>query len=294
MTFLKKCIFLMFWSPFAFAVSPYVYGDKVTSGDVASVAAQVETKLQAEGFKVVGKHFPKGLPQYGVVIVTHKPVLDAIQKLGGPTIVNAGIRVGVKSDGTVSYMNPEYWQRAFFRRQYSDELAKELHQHLGKALGVGKQFGGDEPAAELLNYKYMVGMEKFDSDKSELNTYPSFDLALKAVQGNLAKGVSHTAKVYEIVMPDKKIAVFGVALNDTKTGEGWWVKRVGAENIAAMPYEMFIVGNKVYALYGRYRIAVGWPALGMGTFMGISDAPDIILEALTDVAGGVYEKSSAF
>ena len=140
----------------------------------------------------------------------------------------------------------------------------------------------------------MVGMEKFESNKNELNSFGSFELALKAVQGNLAKGVNHTAKVYEVILPEKKVAVFGVAFNDTKTGEGWWVKRIGADNIAAVPYEMYIVGNKVYALYGRYRIAVGWPALGMGTFMAISDAPDIILEALTDVAGGAYEKSSAF
>lgn len=294
MNCIKKCLFFLFWSPLAFALSPYVSGDKLGPGEIASVVAQVESKLQAEGFKVIGKHFPKGLPQHAVVIVTHKPVLDAIQKLGGSSIVNAGIRVGVKSDGTVSYMSPEYWQRAFFRRQYSDELARDLQQKLGKALGAGKHFGGDEPAADLINYRYMVGMEKFDSDKNELNTFGSFEQALKAVQGNLAKGVNHTAKVYEVILPDKKVAVFGVAFNDTKTGEGWWVKRVGADNIAAVPYEMYIVGNKVYALYGRYRIAVGWPALGMGTFMAISDAPDIILEALTDVAGGVYEKSSAF
>jgi len=294
MNYFIKFMFILLWSPLCFAIAPYITGDKLAPGEVATLATQVESKLTAEGFKVVGKHFPKGLPQHAVVIVTHKPVLDAIQKLGGPSIVNAGIRVGVKSDGTVSYINPEYWQRAFFRRQYSDELTKELLQKLAKALGAGKHFGGDEPASELANYRYMVGMEKFDTDKSELHVFGSFEQAVKAVQGNLAKGMNHTAKVYEVIMPDKKLAVFGVAFNDAKTGEGWWVKRVGADNIAAVPYELYIVGNKVYALYGRYRIALGWPALGMGTFMGISDAPDIILEALTEVAGGVYEKSSAF
>ena len=294
MNYFIKIIFIALWSPLAFAIAPYIAGDKLAPGEVKTLAAQVESKLQAEGFKVVGKHFPRSLPQHAVVIVTHNPVLDAIQKLGGSSIVNAGIRVGVKSDGTVSYINPEYWQRAFFRQQYSDELAKELQQKLGKALGTGKHFGGDEPASDLVNYRYMVGMEKFESNKNELHAFGSFEQALKAVQGNLAKGVNHTAKVYEVIMQDKKLAVFGVAFNEAKTGEGWWVKRVGADNIAAVPYEMYIVGNKVYALYGRYRIAVGWPALGMGTFMGISDAPDIILESLTDVAGGVYEKSSAF
>ncbi len=294
MNIVKKCLFLLLWSPLAFAVSPYVSGDKLAAGDVATLAAQVETKLQAEGLKVIGKHFPKGLPQNAVVVATYKPVLDAIQKIGGSSIVNAGIRVSIKSDGTIAYMNPEYWQRAFFRQHYADALARDLNQQLSKALGTGKHFGGEVSAADLSNYRYMVGMERFDTDKTELQAYGSFEQALKVVQSNLAKGVSRTSKVYEVILQDKKVAVFGVAFNDTKTGEGWWVKRIGADNMAALPYEIYIVGNKVYALYGRYRIAVGWPALGMGSFMAISDAPDVILESLTEVAGGIYEKSSAF
>ena len=164
-----------------------------------------------------------------------------------------------------------------------------LHQ-----IGGGKGFGGDVDAADLSNYRYMIGMERFDSDKGELKTYPSFDAAVKAVQNNLAKGVAHSGKVYEVIMADKKIAVFGVAMNDAKHGEGWWVKKIGSENIAALPWEIVIVNGKVSALYGRYRTALGWPTLGMGTFMGISDHPDTTAEMLTTVAGGNWEKSNVF
>lgn len=290
------CFVLALWAPLASALSPYIAADRVTAGEPISVMAQVEKKLQAEGFQVVGKHLPKGLPQYGVVVVTYKPVLDAIARMGGANIVGAGIRVGVKSDGSVSYMNPEYWYRAFFRKGYSsaEEVVKDTQDKLAKALGGGKSFGGDEPASELLSYRYMIGMEKFESDKNELNSFGSFDQAIKAVQSNLADKTNNTAKVYEVIMADKKLAVFGVALNDPKRGEGWWVKRIGAEHIAAMPYEIYVVGNKAYALYGRFRTALAWPDLGMGTFMTISDMPDATLEALTGVAGGTYEKSSAF
>ena len=293
---LIMCFALALWAPLAFALSPYIAADRVAAGEPTAVMAQIEKKLQAEGFQVVGRHLPKGLPQYGVVIVTYKPILDAIARMGGANIVGAGIRVGVKSDGSVSYMNPEYWYRAFFRKGYasSEEAVKDTQDKLTKALGPGKPFGGEEPASDLLNYRYMIGMEKFDSDKNELNSFSSFDQAVKTVQTNLADKTNNTAKVYEIIMPDKKLAVFGVALNDPKRGEGWWVKRIGADHIAAMPYEMYIVGNKVYALYGRFRTALAWPDLGMGTFMSISDMPDATLEALTGVAGGTYEKSSAF
>ena len=38
----------------------------------------------------------------------------------------------------------------------------------------------------------------------------------------------------------------------------------------------YIVDGKVSALFARYRIALSWPALGMGQFMGIVRAPDAI------------------
>lgn len=292
---LLGALLLSLWAPLAFAITPYIAGDKASGGDVNAMMGQVEKKLQAEGFSVVGKYSPKGLSQYGVVVVTDKGVLDAIRAVGGATVVGAGIRVGVKADGTVSYMNPDYWYRAYFRKQFgsAEPAVKAAQAKLQKALGAGKGFGGDESADDLPKYRYMVGMEKFDSDKNDLKTHASFEAAVKTIQDNLAKG-GKTSKVYEIVMADKKLAVFGVAMNDPKTGEGVWVNKVGPDHIAALPYEVYVVGNKAGALYGRYRIALAWPTLGMGTFMKISDSPDEILETLTGVAGGVYEKSSAF
>jgi len=55
----------------------------------------------------------------------------------------------------------------------------------------------------------MVGMERLDSSKNKLAEYGSFAEALKTVRENLAKGAGKTAKVYEIVLPDRKLAVSG-------------------------------------------------------------------------------------
>jgi len=223
-----------------------------------------------------------------VVVVSDKGLLDVVRRQGGAAIVAAPIRVGVKSDGTVTYMNMEYWTRAYFRNQYpvAEKAVKATQRKLATALGAGKPFGGDVDRKDLADYQYMFGMEGFDSEKNTLMESLSFDDAVQTIRDNLARGVGKTSKVYEIVMADKKMAVFGVALNDPKEGEGWWVKTIGADNVAALPYEIYVVNNKANHLFARFRIALGWPNVGMGDFMRIVEAPGIIRDTLTTVAGG--------
>jgi hypothetical protein len=163
---------------------------------------------------------------------------------------------------------------------------KSVQLRLQKALGEGRAFGGDVPEGDLPTYRYMLGMERFDAANSELASHGSFEEAIKAVQAGLASGAGNTSRVYEVIMPEQKIAVFGVAMNDPSTGEGWWVNKIGADHMAGLPYEIFVVNNKVYALYARYRIALAWPSLGMGQFMGIMNAPEAIRTTLIRVAGG--------
>lgn len=279
---------LMVFSPLVWAVSPYIQGDRVAAGEVQAVMGQVEAKLGKAGFNVIGKYAPVGLPNYGVVVVTDNAMLGTVKALGGASIVGAVIRVGVKADGSVSYMNPDYWYRAYFRDSYkvAERTVKALQARLAKALGARGGFGGDVAKNDLSQYQYMFGMEGFDSDKNLLIEHLSFEDAVKAIQDNLARGVAKTAKVYEVVIPEKKVAVFGVAMNDAKEGEGWWTKVIGTDNIAALPYEIYVVGPKAGHLFARYRIALGWPAVGMGQFMRIVEAPYIIQDTLSQVAGG--------
>ncbi len=268
------------------AIQPYVAGDKVAGGDLKAAMAAAEQKLTAAGFTVVGRHLPKGLPQHGSVVVTDAGLSEAMRAIGGSAVVGVPIRVGVQADGTLSYVNLEYWERAYLRKNYgkAEGAVKATSAKLGKALGAGKHFGGDVPEARLAKYQYMFGMEDFD-DRNDLKEYPGFDAAVKAVEANLAKGVAHTVKVYQVVMADKKLAVFGITMNDPDVGEGWWMKKIGADHIAGMPWEVYVVDGKVHGLYGRYRTALAWPELGMGQFMGISNHPDTTKKMLEAVAG---------
>lgn len=271
---------------FAIALQPYLSADKVAAGDLKAAISAVEQKLSSAGFQLLGRHTPKGLPQYGSVIVADATLVDAIKQVGGTAAVAAPIRVGVKADGSVSYVNLEYWQRALLRKDYgkAEAAVRATAAKLEKALGTGKPFGGDVPAGDLASYHYMFGMERFD-DKSLLKEYPSFEDAVKAVQANLAKGAGQTAKVYELILADRKMAVFGVATNHPEHGEGWWANKIGPDHVAALPWEVFIAGGQVRSLHGRFRTALAWPSLSMGQFMGISNHPDTIFDMMEAVAG---------
>lgn len=279
---------MLAWALTAGALEPYQMGSKVAGGDLKAAVAAVEQKLTGAGFSVIGKHTPKGLPDHASIVVTDTGLTESLKAIGGPAVVAIPIRVGVKVDGTVSYENLEYWLRAYLRSDYgkAEAAAKSVEAKLQQTLGAGQPFGGDVKPEDLPRYHYMFGMERFDSDNSLLVEHKGFEEALKAVRDGLAKGTRNTARVYELVYPEKKIAVFGVAMNDAEYGEGWWAKKIGPDHVAALPWEIFIVNGKVMALYGRYRTALAWPSLGMGQFMGISSHPEKTREMLEQVARG--------
>ena len=213
--------------------------------------------------------------------------------MGGPAVMGAAIRVGVKADGSVAYTNPDYWYRAYFRKAFGkkESAVKALQTRLQGALGAGKEQGGDELPGNLTNYRYMVGMERIDSYKNKLAEYGSFAEAVKVVRENLAKGAGKTSKVYEVVMPDRKLAVFGVAMNDSGNSDGEWINKIDMQdNIAGLPYEVYVVDNVVGSPHGRFRIALAFPDVGMGQFMRISSLPNTIIETMGAVAGA--EKKS--
>lgn len=284
---------LLLFSCTAWAIAPYVEADKLKPAEPAKLVEVVENKLKAVGFQVIGEYYPKQLPDYAIVVVTDEGILKSISELDGSNIIGAAIRIGVKSDGTVSYMNPDYWYRAYFRGQFpkAEDSVNAVEEKLTKTLGAGLGFGGDETAENLPKYRYLIGMPRFDSDKNRLAEFVSFDQAVKTIRDNLAKGVANTSKVYEVVMPNDKLAVFGVGMNDTIQGDARWISRIGAQDeIAALPYEVYVVNNTAYALYGRFRIAVSFPNLSMGHFMRIVSTPEEILQTLGLVAGAKAKK----
>ena len=84
--------------------------------------------------------------------------------------------------------------------------------------------------------------------------------------------------------------MFGVALKgsgDTKAMDDRFIMSEidfrDLKSTAHLPYDVLVSGNKVYALYARFRIAINFPDLSMmgsNSFMNIMDAPESIRKAL--------------
>jgi hypothetical protein len=137
-------------------------------------------------------------------------------------------------------------------------------------------------ADKLAEYHYKIMMPYF-TDPVTLGEYTSFEEGVRTIESNLKQKKGNTVKVYSLVYPEKKIAVFGVGLRDTEEGESHFLPKIGVDHAAAMPYEIILQNKKATMLHGKYRIALHWPDLSMGTFMKIMSTPGDIEDALEAV-----------
>ncbi len=71
-----------------------------------------------------------------------------------------------------------------------------------------------------------------------------------------------------------------MGLKSKEDGESYFLPKIGMDHVAAMPYEIILQGKEATILHGKYRIALHWPDLTMGTFMKIMSTPGDIEDTL--------------
>ena len=266
-------------------LKPFVLASK-GAGTVAEKTAQVKSALTAAGFTVVGEYSP--YPSASIVIVTNDELKKnaAASESGGYGAVQ---RVSVSGAGTevqVSYTNPVYMSHVY----RMDGDLSGVSAALEKALGRMEEFGAQGMTAkQARKYHYTIGMEYFD-EPSELAEYASYEEAVQAVDAKLANNANGVSRVYRVDIPGKQETVFGVGLKgsgDSKAMDDQFIMSEidfrDVKSSAHLPYEVLVSGNKVYALYARFRIAINFPDLSMmgkNSFMNIMKAPEAIRKAL--------------
>ena len=309
-----KTLFLAALASFGFntamaddaVLKPFVLASK-GAGDLVAKTTAATSALTANGFTVVGTYSP--YPAANILIVSN----DELKKnageseFGGFGAIQRVAITKVKSEIQVSYTNPIYMAHVY--RMKSD--LQDVSVKLEKALGRVEEFGAKGlTAKKLRKYHYMFGMEYFD-EPSMLAEFDSYEDAVAAVEAGLAAKKEGVSKVFRVDVTGKKEAVFGVAMagkpGSTKVtkevtpgqDEQFGAKMTGApeadqyimsvidfadlKGTAHLPYEILVSGNKVYAQYARFRIAISYPDLkmmGSNSFMNIMEAPEAIRKAL--------------
>jgi hypothetical protein len=273
-------------------LKPFVLGT-TPAGNLEQVVAAVKTALTAQGFEEAGSYSPYVGATIMVVTSPELKAAAAKSERGGFGAVQRVAVTDVKGKLQVSYTNPVYMANAY---RMADDL-KSVAAKLEAALGKGEAFGAKGlTAKQLRKYHYTFGMEYFD-EPSLLAEHASHEEAVKAVETNLAAGKGGVTKVYRVDVPGKQEAVFGVGMKaasgkDKHMDDKYIMSEIDFRDVkstAHLPYEMLVSGNKVYALYARFRIATSFPDLSMmgsNSFMNIMSSPEAIRKALVKAAGG--------
>jgi hypothetical protein len=271
-------------------LSPFYKLNASENIEFEQAKTSVENAFVGKSFELIGDYHPENSNEFRVLCFIRKDLSDLSLKSTDRGALASVIRVGIaKKDGQVnlSLLNPQYVFCAYLSNYESDKVslmqivtdAKDAMTSLGGKL---EAFGGSLTEKALKKYHYKMMMPYFD-DPVELNTFSSFEEGLATILKNLENRKGHTTLVYEQIFADKKVAVFGVGLLDAEDGEGYFLPIVGEDHIAAMPYEIILQGKEVTMLHGKYRFALYWPELTMGTFMKIMSTPGDVEDFLEGI-----------
>ena len=282
-------ILLLAISTYSFAqeLAPYIKVGTVNAS-VEEVSKSVVEALKAEEFFILGSYNPAKKNNLKVIVFSRADLSSRAVKVIDRGALAAPMKIGlVHSEGktVVSYTNPDYITRAYLRDNHASfgSAISNFHKDLKTALSsVGNEFtpfGGAIKADKLKKYHYKIMMPYF-TDPVELAEFDSFEQGLNIVRSNLSSGKGNTKLVYELVYDKAKVAVFGVGLFDPEEGEGHFLPKIGEAHVAALPYEIILQDNRLTMLHGKYRIALHWPDLTMGTFMKIMSTPGDIKDAM--------------
>ncbi|MEI6087044.1 MAG: hypothetical protein WCR66_05620 [Bacteroidota bacterium] len=273
-------------------LSPYTIGYE-TNESVINTKAKLINQLELNNIKVVGNYQPANDPNRAVIVFSSKELETSVKTIGGLTGFATALRIGITNENgktIVSYTNPLYWGNAYFKNSF-DKVAdnyRVLIEHLEKAMKASGNFSGTAFGSkhglsikDLRKYHYMMTMPYFE-DVVELGIFDNHNAAIDKLDANLKKGIEGISLVYKISIPGTEMSLYGIAISGGK-GESKFMPIIDIgehKHTAFLPYEVLIIDNKVLMLHGRYRIAISFPDLTMGTFTKIMSTPGNIETAL--------------
>lgn len=293
--FIPFALLICLSSLYGQVLRPYIVGFE-TDMELDALKTTLKENLASEGIQVLGEYAPAEDPDRYAIVFTSDELVEAVKSIKGLTGFAAALRIGITKEDEkylVSFTNPTYWGNAYFRSDFPSveqkykELTSKIENTMKKTGDYsGREFGSEKGIEidDLRKYRYMFGMPRFDSPV-ELNTFSTYVEAIETIEANSAIDTGSVRLVYSVEIPYDKIKLYGFELRG-ETGEASFLSKIDItepKHTAFLPYEVLVVDGKVFMLHGRFRIALSFPDLTMGTFTKIMSTPGDIKDMLMEI-----------
>lgn len=252
-------------------VAGYQGPKEVSAYLIAPLMSTQETKdaLKAQGFEIVSVS-KVGKAKLDSIVFTND-YLKSLADRPGRGFVAGSLRALVNTeDKEVRINNPRYFVRAFLQKDYKLNDEQPLLDAINKAFGELKPSEDKWDFDGLANYQFMISR-------------PYYQDVIVAAEGE------NEALKSSLEKNAKKNLVFKIELSEGRTLYGVnlgkrtmkFVDKIGVQNAGLLPWMILIEDGKATAMRADYYIAISYPLLDMGGFMGIMTVPGAVEKDLT-------------
>ncbi len=219
----------------------------------------VEKKLSDAGFIILSTYSPAQKSYLHVVTFTNKELIALASKKRRGFAAVEKLIVNTKTKH-IRLTNPSFWLRAFLQTDYHEGSEESIVTSLKTAFGSLKITEDSIPQEKIASYRFTEEMPSYIDmltfeDNGEIRKE---DILFEL---NLQNG----ATLIGITMP-KSVESF--------------IKITGEENALLLPYLILREENKIFALDGKYYIAISYLRLNMESFIKMRSTPDKIRRAI--------------
>ncbi len=230
---------------------------------------EAKSKLENAGFEVLAAY--ASVKKGTTIVFTNEALKSEAAKPGRAHAAVIRLFVDDK-EKMISFTNPVYFGKAFMQDEYNHAVFNTALESINTEFSDLKGSKDELEFDKLAGYHFMMSMPYYaDADALGKPNATTEDAVNKA-------------KAYK----KGKAIVFELKLSETSTLLGYdlgkrtkkFVKKIGRANAAILPYCVAIENGQATALNAKYYIAISYPLLDMGGFMGIATVPGAITKDL--------------
>jgi len=225
---------------------------------------EVTAKLKNAGFEIIAVD-TVSKKKFDSIVFTND-YLKSLADRPSRGFLAGALRVLIDTEDNITRIsNPRYFVKAFLQEDYKLGDEKPLLDDLNKAFDKLTPSEDKWEFNALADYQFMIGR-------------PYYQDQIIAGEGNTSDLIAKldSAKSKKIVFKMKVgegRTLYGVKLHKRTMK---FVDKIGAKNAGILPWMILIEENQAKALRADYLIAISYPLLDLGGFMGIMTVPGAV------------------